>query len=199
MIKKSKKAKIHILGDGDLAKEFMSFADFDENITKCYSISEIYKLDIKYIIDNKQKVYIAQSKSSFRKEVFEFLLRNELEPDTFIHPSVIIGKRTSIGAGSIIQPNTIISNDVIIKKSVFVNCNSNIGHDVEIGNYCSIMTNVNIGGHCILENGVFIGTGASLIPKVKIHSNIIVGLASVVIKNLTKEGSYFGNPAKLIS
>ena len=74
MIKKSKKAKIHILGNGDLAKEFMSFADFDENVTRCYSISEIYKLDIKYIIDNKQKVYLAMSKPSFRKEVFGKIL-----------------------------------------------------------------------------------------------------------------------------
>ena len=61
------------------------------------------------------------------------------------------------------------------------------------------MTNVNIGGHCTLDSDVYIGTGASLIPKINIHSNITVGLASVVISNLTKEGSYFGNPAKLIS
>ena len=68
-----------------------------------------------------------------------------------------------------------------------------------IGDYCSIMTNVNLGGHCIIDEGVFIGTAASLIPKVKVNSNIIIGLASVVIKNLIKKGSYFGNPAKLIS
>tara|TARA_B110000858_G_C17788963_1_gene468741 strand:+ start:1846 stop:2445 length:600 start_codon:yes stop_codon:yes gene_type:complete len=199
MFNKTERKEIHVLGNGDLAKEFISFSGFDETITKSYSISEIYKIDLKYIIDNKHKVYIAISKPSFRKEIFEYLVLNGLEPDTFIHPSVIIGKRTSIGLGCIIQPNTIISNDVIINKSVFINCNSNIGHDVVIGDYCSIMTNVNLGGHCIIDEGVFIGTAASLIPKVKINSNITIGLASVVIKNLMKKGSYFGNPAKLIN
>ena len=61
MFNNSNENKIHILGDGDLAKEFMSFANFDENITKLYSINEIYKLNIKYIIDNKHKVYVAIS------------------------------------------------------------------------------------------------------------------------------------------
>ena len=61
------------------------------------------------------------------------------------------------------------------------------------------MANVSLGGYCELGNNVYIGTGAILIPKAKVNNNIKIGLGTVVIKPLKKEGSYFGNPAKLIS
>ena len=60
------------------------------------------------------------------------------------------------------------------------------------------MANVNLGGWCRLNNDIFIGTGAVLIPKVKINSNITIGLGTIVTRNLKKEGSYFGNPAKFM-
>lgn len=189
---------IHILGNGDLSKEFVSFSNFDSKNIRIYSESEFNDKNFKKGISDSDKVFITISSSHIRKEVFQYLKSIGLIPDTYIHPSVIIGKRTKIGVGCIIQPNTIISNDVSIKNSVFINCNSNVGHDVIVGNYCSFMANVNIGGHCQIEESVSIGTGANLLPNVKIVSNTKIGIGSVVLKNIIKQGSYFGNPVKLI-
>lgn len=189
---------IHILGNGDLSKEFISFSNFDIKNVKIYSQSEFNDKNFKKGISEDDKVFITISAPHIKKEVFQYLKSIGLTPDTYIHPSVIIGQRTKIGIGCIIQPNTIISNDVIIKNSVFINCNSNIGHDVIVGNYSSFMANVNIGGHCQIEECVSIGTGANLLPKVKIESNTKIGIGSVVLKSIIKQGSYFGNPAKLI-
>lgn len=189
---------IHILGNGDLSKEFISFSNFDIKNVKIYSQSEFNDKNFKKGISDDDKVFITISAPHIRKEVFQYLKSIGLTPETYIHPSVIIGQRTKIGVGCIIQPNTIISNDVSIKNSVFINSNSNIGHDVIVGNYSSFMANVNIGGHCQIEDCVFIGTGANLLPKVKIVSDTKIGIGSVVLKNIIKQGSYFGNPAKLI-
>ena len=60
------------------------------------------------------------------------------------------------------------------------------------------MVNVNIGGHCQIKEGVSLGTGVNLLPNIKISSNTKIGIGSVVLKNIVKQGSYFGNPAKLI-
>ena len=189
---------IHILGNGDLSKEFISFSNFDIKNVKIYSQSEFNDKNFKKGISEDDKVFITISAPHIRKEVFQNLKSIGLTPDTYIHPSVIIGQRTKIGVGCIIQPNTIISNDVSIKNSVFINCNSNIGHDVIVGNYCSFMVNVNIGGHCQIEEGVSLGTGVNLLPNVKILSNTKIGIGSVVLKSIIIQGSYFGNPAKLI-
>ena len=188
--------KILIIGNGDLSKEFISFWELDEKYVKV--IAFIDDIDQKYLKDQFDKIYIAISDPSIRKKVYEQLKSYRITPNTYIHPSAHIGRRTVIGSGCIIQPNTIVSNDVVIKDSVFINNSSNIGHNSVIGDFCSIMTDVNLGGHCVLRKNIFIGTGAILIPKVEIKSNITIGLGSVVIKNLKKEGSYFGNPARLI-
>src|SRR5690606_15290405 len=66
--------------------------------------------------------------------------------DFFLHETVLVGKRTSIGIGLVAFPNVIISCDVTLGDLIFINCGSQIGHDVKIGDYTSIMANVDIGG-----------------------------------------------------
>ena len=194
---------IHVLGNGDLSKEFISFSDFGSKNVKIYDSSNFFQAefsgkDFINSICKDDKVFITISDPHIRKKVFQYIISIGLTPDTYIHPSVIIGQRTKIGVGCIIQPNTIISNDVLIKNSVFINCNTFIGHDVIVGNYCSFMVNVNTGGHCKIDECVLLGTGVILLPKVKILSNMKIGIGSVVTRDIVKQGSYFGNPAKLI-
>ena len=57
------------------------------------------------------------------------------------------------------------------------------------------MSNSSISGHCEIGNYNYIGTNANLIPNIKTEKNITIGVGSVVIKNLKKEGTYFGVPA----
>ena len=196
---KTKNKKILIIGNGDLAREFISFSNFELNdFTICDRVEDL-NIDLSILRKYFNEIYIPIADSLIRQKVFNLLKSNGITADTYIHPTVILGKNTLIGDGCIIQPNALISNDVIIKDSVFINNCSNIGHDSIINDFCSIMANVSLGGNCELGNNVYIGTGAILIPKAKINDNIKIGLGAVVIKSLKKEGSYFGNPAKLIS
>ena len=188
-----------IIGNGDLSREFISFSNFELNDYIICDRVEDLNIELSILREYFNEIYIAISDILIRQKVFNLLKSNNIIVDTYIHPSVIIGKNTLIGEGCIIQPNSIVSNDVVIKNSVFINTCTNIGHDSIINDFCSIMANVSLGGYCEIGSNVFIGTGAVLIPKAKVNSNIKIGLGSVVIKNLKKEGSYFGNPAKHIS
>lgn len=188
---------IHIFGNGNLSREFISFSNFEIKNVKIYSQEQFNEKNFKNTISKDDKVFIAIADSHFRKEIFKYIKSIGLTVDTYIHPSVIVGQRTKIGEGCIIQPNTIISNDVLIKNSVFINCNTNIGHDVIVDDFCSFMVNVNIGGHCQIEECVSLGTGANLLPHVKISPNTKIGIGSVVLKDIiSKGGTYFGNPAR---
>ena len=60
------------------------------------------------------------------------------------------------------------------------------------------MANVDIGGGAFIGKNVTIGSGAVILPKVKIPDNVFIGAGSVVIRSIKKEGTYFGNPAKRI-
>lgn len=189
--------RIIIFGSGDLAKEFVSFANFNECNIKY--ISKEDELNFNYHdLKNFNKIYIAYSNPELREEITNKIESYNFTPNNYIHPTVIIGKRSIIKDGVIISPNTIISNDVTIEKSCFINCNSNIGHDTIIQKFTSIMTNVNIGGHCKINSKCFLGTGSIIIPKIHITEKTKIGAGSVVIKNIKKSGTYFGNPAKFI-
>lgn len=136
---------------------------------------------------------------SFKQKIFEKLdEKSNVNISSYIHESVIIGLRTSIGKGVVLFPNVIVSCDVIIGKGSFLNLGTQIGHDVTIGDYVSIMPNVDLGGGVVVGNNVFIGTGATILPGVKIPSYTRIGAGSVVVKTIKKEGTYFGNPAKNI-
>ena len=48
-----------------------------------------------------------------------------------------------------------------------------------------------------IEDNVLIGSNATILP-VKICKNVVIGAGSVVTKDITKPGTYAGNPAKLL-
>ena len=48
-----------------------------------------------------------------------------------------------------------------------------------------------------ISTNVYIGSNSTILP-VNICSNVVIGAGSVVTKDISKPGKYFGNPAKKI-
>lgn len=208
------KKRIYIIGAGDFGREMESWLEDLPNFKNEYEIKGYLDNDSKSLqnkptdyeivgtheeMEFKENDYvvIAISNSKVRKRIAESLI-NKVNFFTYIAPNVTIGKFTKIGSGSIICSNCFISTNTVIGDFVIVNAGSNIGHDCIIESYCSLMANVDIGGSVILGEGVFIGTKATIIPKKRIFRGIIIGAGTIVIRNLNKVGTYFGNPAKYI-
>lgn len=137
--------------------------------------------------------------NSLIKEEIYNRLKNKVEIFTFISPLARVSKFSKIGEGTIITPNCLITTNVAIGKCVLINLGSQIGHDSIIGDFSSLMTNVDIGGCCKVGSHVFFGSKSTLIPEKKVNNNLRIGAGSVVISNLNKPGTYFGNPAKQLS
>ena len=208
------KKRIYIIGAGDFGREMESWLEDLPNFKNEYEIKGYLDNDSKSLqnkptdyeivgtheemeFNENDYVVIAISNSKVRKRIAESLI-NKVNFFTYIAPNVTIGKFTKIGSGSIICSNCFISTNTVIGDFVIVNAGSNIGHDCIIESYCSLMANVDIGGSVILGEGVFIGTKATIIPKKRIFRGIIIGAGTIVIRNLNKVGTYFGNPAKYI-
>lgn len=190
--------KRFIFGNGDLAKELMSFANFSEESTRCISKEDFNSFDFSTIPQNSE-IYIAYSDPNLKKQAEQILIQNNREPNSFIHESCLIGRNVSIGKGVIIFPKTIISNNTSVEDYVFVNCSCNVGHHCELGKYSSIMSNTCISGHCCIGESNYFGTSAILIPRIETPKNIRLGVGSVLIKSpKIQGGSYHGNPAKKI-
>ena len=119
---------------------------------------------------------------------------------SLIHPSVIVGDKSSveIGEGCIICAGCILTTDIKIKDFVTLNLMCTVGHDTIIESYSSFMPAVNISGEVLIHEGVYVGTGVKIINQLEIGEKAIVGAGAVVAKNLPANCTAVGVPAKPI-
>ena len=116
--------------------------------------------------------------------------------DSFVGPFVEIQKNVVIGKSVKVQSHSFICELVTIGDNSF------IGHGVMFINdlfskgapangNMDLWESTNIGSH------VSIGSNSTILP-ITICDNVVVGAGSVVTKNITESGVYFGNPARKV-
>ncbi|MBC5995848.1 serine acetyltransferase [Romboutsia ilealis] len=86
------------------------------------------------------------------------------------------------GRGVVIHPNSVIGNNVIIYHQ------ATIGSD-KTGN----------DGAPTIGNNVFIGVGAKVLGSIQISDDVKIGANSVVLKDIPKNSTAVGIPAKIIN
>lgn len=107
----------------------------------------------------------------------------------------------SIGDNNVISEHVTIQRPFDFRTTYIGNNNiimahAHIGHDVKVLDNCEICTGVIIGGYTVVESGVKIKLGATLRNRLKIGSKSLIGLGSVVVKDVGKGSTVYGNPAK---
>lgn len=140
-------------------------------------------------------VVIAVGDPRGRKEVVRILPENTTYT-SIIHPSAIISEWVSFGEGSIITAGSIITCNIKIGRHAHVNLHTTIGHDCVIGDFFTTAPGVNISGNCTFGDCVYFGTNSAVRQGVKICNNVTIGMGGVVVKDITEEGVYIGNPLK---
>jgi acetyltransferase-like isoleucine patch superfamily enzyme len=144
-----------------------------------------------------------------------------------IEENVSIGDNCFIGHYAIIRPGTIIGDNVDIRAYVFIANNVTIGSDVTIYQYAnigagtiledniyfgskSICTNTNINKKYhpkgndyiseppLIQSGAVIATACVLKPGVVVGRNSVLGMGSLLTKNIPDNEVWYGSPAKYV-
>ena len=148
-------------------------------------------------------VYFIQAIITVKKAEERLKLLNDLQIPiekfaTIIHPTAVVGKNVQFGYGVVLMPGTIISPGVKLGNHTQCYANSFVGHDTKIGNFCFIANNASVGGCIETGNGVHFGSNSSIREHVNIGDWSIIGLGSVVLKDVEPYTIVAGNPAKVI-
>ena len=104
-----------------------------------------------------------------------------------------------IGEGSIIASGAVLTTGSEIGKSSIININSTFGHDSKAGDFFTAAPGVNISGDCKIGNRVYFAPGSVAAQSITICDDVVIGLNSAVIKDITEPGVYVGSPCVKIS
>jgi len=102
------------------------------------------------------------------------------------------------GAGSMVLSAVIVNPGAQIGKGVILNSGAIVEHDCVIGDYCHLAPGSVVLGDCTLGNEVWLGANATILQGLSITDNVTIGAGSVVTSDITKTGTYVGQPARKI-
>ena len=109
-----------------------------------------------------------------------------------IHPAAKIGKNLFIDHGM----------GVVIGETSEVGNNVTIYHGVTLGGISPAENSDsqrNLKRHPTIKNNVIIGSGAQILGPIVVENNAKIGANSVILKDVPKNGTMVGNPARNIN
>lgn len=114
---------------------------------------------------------------------------------TVIHPSAMVGARSSFGVGCILCPYVVVTCDVQVGDFAVLNLHATVGHDARLGHGVTLSDHADVTGHVVLGDEVFLASHASVIPGVHVPDRVLVGAGSVVVRASESDVTMFGVPA----
>jgi sugar O-acyltransferase (sialic acid O-acetyltransferase NeuD family) len=128
----------------------------------------------------------------------ELRRRFDLAFHTLVHPTAYVSPLATIGAGTFVGANSVIAPGAMIDEHVFINRGATIGHDTHIGAFSRIQPGSNLGGLSRIGRGVTVGIGATLLERLVVGDNAVIGAGSVVLHDVAENVVVVGTPARFV-
>mgnify|MGYP002855919030 CR=1 FL=1 len=148
-----------------------------------------------YVIEPDDVFFCAMGDPRWRRHYAEIIEGKGGSFLSIFNPTARINPTATIGEGSYIGAYSLVSDNVCIGKHSVVQCFNDLGHDVVIGEYVSIESYVFLGGGARVGSMSTMHTKSSIIPHKTIGEGCVVGINSVVMKNIKDGLHVFGCPA----
>lgn len=209
-----KERVLGIWGAGGLGREVLELARIINNRNKLWdefvfivdgvTTTEVNGVQVLEYEDAKKKfggleVAIGIGEPSIREKKFNLLQNDGIDTPSLIHPDVYIPDTTKVGKGTVIQYGCFISCNVTIGDYVYIQPQCNIGHDDRLSDGCMISGFGNIAGMVSIGRFTYLGLSVAIKEGVNVGNNTIIGMGSVVYKDVPDEMVALGSPARPIA
>ena len=116
-------------------------------------------------------------------------------PPSSIRKPACRGTR-ALAPGCFIAAQAVVGPNATLGVSVIVNHGAVVDHDVTVGDFSHVAPLAALGGGAKLGRRVLVGSGASVLPGVRVCDDVVIGAGAVVASDLAEPGTYAGVPAR---
>jgi len=125
-------------------------------------------------------------------------LAPDLEFVNAIHPSIVIGNNVTLGKGIVAMAGCIFNPKSFIGNFTFFATGAQVEHDNYIDDFSSISAGSITGGYVKLGKYSAVTLGVTIMDRVEIGENTVIGSGSLVTKSFPSDVLAYGNPDKII-
>lgn len=176
----------------------IAFLDDDETIKSTIGLDVIGKTADASIYKGEADLFVAIGNNIIREKLQEKLIKEGFNIVSLVHPSAIIGIDVEIGVGTVVMAGVIINSSSRIGNGCILNTSSSLDHDNVIGDYVHISPGVKTAGNVGIGKSTWLGIGSTVSNNVNICRDCKVGAGAVVVKDITKPGTYVGVPVRRV-
>jgi sugar O-acyltransferase (sialic acid O-acetyltransferase NeuD family) len=115
-----------------------------------------------------------------------------------IHPTAFVAESASLGFGAQILAQSAVCADAQIGRATIVNTAASVDHECLIGDGVHICPGAHLAGCVVVEDLAMIGTGAIVLPQIRIGAAAVVGAGAVVTRDVPAGAVVAGNPARKV-
>ena len=117
---------------------------------------------------------------------------------TLQHPRALVGRRVTVGLGSIVCAGAGATTDIMLGRHVQLHAGCTIGHDTVLADFVTVAPGANVSGRVLIGEGTFIGAGAVILPDIKIGAWATIGAGAVVTRDIPDAATVAGVPARVV-
>lgn len=178
----------------------IDFLDFKEKKSREISGYFIYREKeeaLEKILNAYDEVIVATGDNNLWETKILKLISMKASLATIIHPTAVISPSAKVSQGCTILANAVINVNASIGIGCIINTASIVEHDCKIEDFVNISPKVSMAGHTKIGTKAFLGIGSTIIDKIEVGKESIVGAGAVVIRNVPERAIVAGVPAEI--
>jgi sugar O-acyltransferase (sialic acid O-acetyltransferase NeuD family) len=117
---------------------------------------------------------------------------------TIVHPTASVSRLARLAPGTVVFQNATITSNVEVKQHVIVLPNSIISHDSTVYEFTCIAGGVCISGGVTVGRSCYLGSNCSVINGAEIGDFCLIGMGSVVVRDVPPNSVVVGSPGRVI-